>query len=435
MLPREPERGEKDKGEETDGHDGGWKKVGRKGKDKAITSFYVSNLQEDVNVPMIRNAVKSLGFEGVTDNMSIVNAITETRCGNSILQTNVAKYEKRSFVTRPTMPFKRPPSARQPQHPPNFGGTRTGISFAAAVSGNNIRIPNPPIPPPPPPITPPVQFKPVESMMSCNIYCLTGEVVDINILEDLHVLIHADEHISARTYYAGGLRVFLKFIDPKSAEAYLKQKHKWNRWFTYLKFGFIDEPNLERLARVKITGIPVHLRSDENITAIASKFGKVLTVDGHNWHAVDLSVGFTTILTSSWKLINAEVKGAFNDVIHTIGVIENDNSWEPLMDDSEEDPFQPDRVQIPFGPHPPKTPTRPRSPTNSDNTGPLGPDGEYGDSYIKRRRLEKPGSRLVDLIPPRQLITDFDPPTGADVFPNPIDLNVALPCKSRSGTS
>ncbi|KAL4569584.1 hypothetical protein LXL04_025225 [Taraxacum kok-saghyz] len=320
MLSREAKRREKDNAEETDGHDGGWKKVSRKGKNKAVITFYVSNLQEDITVLMIRNAVKSLGklvdvyipgrkdksgsffafvrFEGVTDSTSIVNAMNEIRCGNCILRTNVAKSEN--------------------------------------SAGNTNRNPNPPIPPlkkppPPPPTTPTVQLKSVESMTSCNNYCLTEEVVDVNLLEDLHVLIHDDEHIFARTYYAGGLRVILKFINPASAESYLKQKHKWNRWFTYLKHGFINEPNPERLARVNITGILVHLRSDENITAIVSKFRKVLTIDGHNWHTVDLSVGFATILTSSWKVINAEVKGVFNAIVHTIGVIENDNSWEPFM--------------------------------------------------------------------------------------------------------
>lgn len=97
---------------------------------------------------------------------------------------------------------------------------------------------------------------------------------------------------------------------------------------------FVDDQTNDRLARIKILGIPLYLRSDENISEIACKFGKVLEVEGHNWHSVDLSSCFATILTNSWKFVNEEVVIIFSGKQFHVSVRECEKKWEPFLDRS-----------------------------------------------------------------------------------------------------
>ncbi|KAL4564207.1 hypothetical protein LXL04_028263 [Taraxacum kok-saghyz] len=284
--------------------EGGWKRVSRRSKNKEIISFYVTNLPADVTVTTLRKAFHSYGkivdvyipgrkdksgsffafvrFEGVQDTVSMVDNLNKVRCGNCIVKTNVARYERRRETAKTSKSYTRPAITRQPQiFRQNAGTTRTWVSFVAAVSGPSDAPPTAQ-PPPPPSQIPPVQLKPVNSMVSCNNQCLIGEVKEFQMLSDIPKLLKIDGQTPARSYYTGGLKVILKFSCPTAAENYLQEEHKWNRWFKCMKSGFIEEVNQGRLAMVKIIGLPTHLRSEENVTAIASRFGKVLEADGHN---------------------------------------------------------------------------------------------------------------------------------------------------------
>ncbi|KAL4557851.1 hypothetical protein LXL04_036045 [Taraxacum kok-saghyz] len=310
--------------------DGGWSKVNRRRRNKEITSFYVTNLQADVTVVELRKAFHSHGklvdvyisgrkdksssffafvrFEGVKDTAMMVNNLNKVRCGNCIVKTNVARYEQRTEAIKNPKPYTRPAASRQPYtFRQNAGTTSTGFTFATVVSSGNNAPPNPKPNPPPPPI-PLVQMKPVNSMDSCNSMCLIGEVKEFQMLSDIPKLLKIDGQTPARSYYAGGLKVILKFSSPSAAAGYLQEHHKWNRWFNSMKSGFVEEDTL------------------------ASSFGRVLEADGHNWETLDVSVSFVVILTNSLKGINSELIGEISGKKVMVGVIEHENCWEPFLE-------------------------------------------------------------------------------------------------------
>lgn len=210
---------------------------------------------------------------------------------------------------------------------PTTSRLQIGISYAKVVSGNSYKHP-----PPPTSRIPPVHLNKVPSMESSFQSSLTDDIKDIELLKDLPKLLNAEKAIFADVHYPGGLRIILKFHRKVEAEEYLINEHNWNRWFVWLKFGSVhDYAMTERLAHVKITGLPVFLRSIENTTAIAIRFGRVVETDGHQWSSIDISVCYLTVLTNVWKHINDEIECEAGGRLFKVGIIEHDSSnWEPF---------------------------------------------------------------------------------------------------------
>ncbi|CAH1453204.1 unnamed protein product [Lactuca virosa] len=306
---------------ETDGRkgDGGeWVEVRRRNfqVNKIITSFYVSNLQDDVTNAMLKEAFHSFGnlvdvyipgrkdkagsffafikYKGVLDAAAMARTLDGVRCGQCITKVNVSKFEKKP-IHRPGMKFV---NKSQPPKMPFSGWNkiRDDRSFADVVGrrNNSSKVH-------PPPVVSEIKLSQVLAMeRSCNMILL-GEVTSFDLLNDLPNLLNADGCIPCQVFFAGGL-----------------------------KLGFNEELKFERQAWVKIIGLPIHLGSDANVTSIVSSLGKILEVDGQNWRCINLASAHARILTASKKLINEEVCCTFNGKSFCIGIVECVDVWEPF---------------------------------------------------------------------------------------------------------
>ncbi|CAH1418130.1 unnamed protein product [Lactuca virosa] len=251
----------------------------------------------------------------------MLSSLNQVRCGHYITKVNVAKYEKKPNPKLTRKPISRdvPPSNKKPAG--GWNKKYDGRSFADAVTGRRDAT------------------KSSSSILTKAIILnrvavmeiqstLMGEVNCFQLLSNLLKLINADGNIPCYVFYAGGLKAILKFSSGSKAEGYLNSKHSWNRWFKWLKLGIMEDVQFERVAWVKIIGLPIHLRSEENASLIVSNFGKVIEVDGcQNWCNIDLSSSYARILTSTRKLINEEVNCSFNGRIHSVGVVECEDIW------------------------------------------------------------------------------------------------------------
>lgn len=281
-------------------------------------------------------------FEGVKDIQVMLNSLNKVRCGHCILKVNMAKYEK-----NPTSKELVKPNCRvlYPRHKKSYDGwnkTSGRRSYADTVRGRS-GVPTTSSPPP----IPPVNLKSIKAMK--NLVSLLGEVTGFQLLSNLPKMINADGEIPCYAYYAGGLKVILKFSSLGAAERYLKNELLWNRWFKWLKPGISDDTQFERIAWVKLIGLPIHLRSDDNAILVASKFGKVIEVVGcQNWHGIDLSFANARILTPCRKLINNKILCSFNGKSFTVGLVECEDSWVPFSKfyESDSESFPQDNENI-----------------------------------------------------------------------------------------
>lgn len=342
-----------DKKMETISHDGdnggGWMQYRRKNvnMEKIITSFYVSNLSNDTTLDMLEEAFRGFGrladiyipgrkdkaglyfafvkYRGVKNPEELAKSLNGVKCGRCVTQVNVSKYDKKGIRYNPA-PQRRTTHQKEKIHHKTRSNTWDGRSFADVVTGKDSTILNIPKPPE----TPKVKLSRVAVMDSCEHLVLVGEAISLQHLIDLPKLIHADGEVPCELFYAGGLKVVLKFVSRHGAENYFKADYEWKKWFKWIKCGINAELNEERLAWVTLYGIPLHLRSDDNVIAIANQLGKVVEVDGQNWRCTDLSVSFARILTRDRKLINTVVNCEFNGKLYKVGVVERNEILDPI---------------------------------------------------------------------------------------------------------
>ncbi|CAH1452378.1 unnamed protein product [Lactuca virosa] len=347
MLPRKPDGRNKENGE--------WTEVrGRKQTNtsmKVITSYYVTNIPDGTCRYTLKEAFKNFGniidvyipgrkdkggayfgfvkFCGVKNAEELERSMQRVKCGHNILKVNISKYRKQNHSNKaPEMDRERdipvpPPSQNQKHNAWEIN--REGRTYADVAgaqkrtsSSMNTGIQH-------------VALKHVPAMMAWNSYALVREVLSLHHLTELPKLLEAECKYSKNLFYAGGMRVVIRFDLPKDAEIFLREENNWNRLLKWLRMGVFDEPNIERLAWIKITGVPISLRAEENFTLIANLFGEALQVEGQNWHNLDLSYDTACIITSSLTRINSMAICTFNNKSYKVGIVEYGYNWHPFF--------------------------------------------------------------------------------------------------------
>lgn len=255
VLPRKLD------GREFEKENDGWTEVrGRRYNvvsSKAITSFFVSNIPAGTNRFELNEAFKPFGritdvyipgrkdkggsyfgfvkFGGVKDVTTLERSMQSVRCNHCILKVNISKYEKKAQGRRNPLEFRRKDYVHaQPPYPPTSfheavnGMPKTGRSYAE-VAGVHHHAP----------FIPPlkshtVALKQVPAMQAWNNSALVGEVLSLQLLTEIPKLIESVNYFSINAFYAGGLRVVLRFDLPSHAQNFMQDEHNWNRWFNWL---------------------------------------------------------------------------------------------------------------------------------------------------------------------------------------------------------
>ncbi|CAH1416883.1 unnamed protein product [Lactuca virosa] len=104
------------------------------------------------------------------------------------------------------------------------------------------------------------------------------------------------------------------------------------------------DQDYERVAWLKITGVPLQLWEENNFSIIASRYCKVLNPFDGISNRRDYSMGKVGVLTSVRRWINDEITVNSNGSEFKVGVVEYTDDWSPFksapfdkVDDSEEE--------------------------------------------------------------------------------------------------
>nr|KAJ0218796.1 hypothetical protein LSAT_V11C300138180 [Lactuca sativa] len=124
--------------------------------------------------------------------------------------------------------------------------------------------------------------------------------------------------------------VGLRFQSPSDVDDFLANKTYWGMWFKDFKAGTDVSGVFDRLAWLRIVGLPVKLWDEEKFSRIASEFGKVVVPAEILPSMKDLSLSSICILTDHKKRINEEVLVELNKSILKVGVFESDFGWSPF---------------------------------------------------------------------------------------------------------
>ncbi|KAL4592392.1 hypothetical protein LXL04_005384 [Taraxacum kok-saghyz] len=150
---------------------------------------------------------------------------------------------------------------------------------------------------------------------------------------------HYSHFVNDTTKYLGGLRVAIRFDTTVEAREFLADELRWKEWFKWLERVDQKEMTYERIAWLKITGVPLRLWGGTNFSKIARRFGKVICPFDNISTRRDYSMGKVGVITSARTWINTVATIKVEGQEFQVGVVEYTDDWSPFK------PAQFDKVE------------------------------------------------------------------------------------------
>ncbi|KAF5783507.1 putative RNA recognition motif domain, nucleotide-binding alpha-beta plait domain superfamily [Helianthus annuus] len=138
-------------------------------------------------------------------------------------------------------------------------------------------------------------------------YALIGRCKDLIILRSLNLLL-AESRIKGVTLsYLGGLSMLLKFDEEDACSNFLLDHSVWKEWFFNLESWNCQSLPFERLAWVRILGVPKHLADNDVLNNVTEHFGKIVHGSQLETEDGDLSVSWIGLLVGKGNRIHNHV--------------------------------------------------------------------------------------------------------------------------------
>ncbi|KAM0044077.1 putative RNA recognition motif domain, nucleotide-binding alpha-beta plait domain superfamily [Helianthus debilis subsp. tardiflorus] len=210
-----------------------------------------------------------------------------------------------------------------------MAGHNWGRSFREVVQNSNRKDPEKPEVMVIPPST-------TETIKNNELKSLVGETKDIETLNDLNNVLEEGLRLS----YLGGLKVLIHFNSAKEAEDYLrKEVETWEKWFSRLYVWEGIPPIFERVAWIKILGVPASLWEKNIFNRIGERSGRLLVKSEASSEDGNLSEERVAILVNSGRRISDEFMLSWKEHKIKIWVEEISGQWVPdfLSNNDKED--------------------------------------------------------------------------------------------------
>ncbi|KAF5769642.1 hypothetical protein HanRHA438_Chr14g0661361 [Helianthus annuus] len=154
-------------------------------------------------------------------------------------------------------------------------------------------------------------------------------MVDFQCLKSIKVIVKEMSFQAIRFQYIGGLDLLITFSNVEWAIKFkvdalaLKDKFSMVTTWEGQVLGF------ERLAWLKIQGIPLHVLSNEVIDSVGGLFGRIVHKATRSENDVDLSYEYVGVLVGDGKRISEEIMLNWKDRKFRVWVSEDSDDWEP----------------------------------------------------------------------------------------------------------
>ncbi|KAF5809500.1 hypothetical protein HanXRQr2_Chr04g0157861 [Helianthus annuus] len=156
-----------------------------------------------------------------------------------------------------------------------------------------------------------------------------GRTVNLETLVDFDKLMRIAKVEFSRIQYLGGLTILISFPGIEEARRFLEAKKLWDPWFSKIDVWRGQSLHLERVAWLKLSGIPLHLLDTDLLSQIGALFGKVLHVPKGLEEEKDLSVCRVGILAGEAIRISEIIKVKWRNRGFRVLVEEELDDWIP----------------------------------------------------------------------------------------------------------
>ncbi|KAL4564865.1 hypothetical protein LXL04_028939 [Taraxacum kok-saghyz] len=305
------------------------------------TTYFVSNVPKDAKKAEIRSVFTKFGrltdvfmgtnrgkngkyyvfirFTEVEDTQELDNRLHGIIFRGRTLEVNLAKHRRKDLPRTHTQQHTLQTNHKryEPQPRTNFDKKfRDQRSYAQVMNNEAKNQPmNPPPPPPPIPSAQPLGpwRKPITIWQEAQTHewlrktSLIGEASSLTHLGHLPKLLRTWNGARIGVSYLGEMRVLLEFDNSVAAREFQDNKDRWKEYMNWIDEGEKVDIGSDRVAWIRIVGLPLHLWGKRNFAAITKEFGKTIAPFEAFTERVDLSCVKIGILTEKRLRINEEM--------------------------------------------------------------------------------------------------------------------------------
>ncbi|KAJ0485317.1 putative RNA recognition motif domain, nucleotide-binding alpha-beta plait domain superfamily [Helianthus annuus] len=146
---------------------------------------------------------------------------------------------------------------------------------------------------------------------------MVAKSVDLETLVDLNRLFRIAKVNYTNIQYLGGLSTLITFADESVAKNFLEAGDVWGPWFSKLDAWEGQSLSFERVAWIRLLGVPLHLLESDVVKMVGEGFGKVLYVPKSSGEEKDLSMGMVGVLVGEVDRIK-EFVGWWLMLVHLV---------------------------------------------------------------------------------------------------------------------
>ncbi|KAM0000850.1 putative RNA recognition motif domain, nucleotide-binding alpha-beta plait domain superfamily [Helianthus debilis subsp. tardiflorus] len=274
-------------------------------------------------------------YENVDNSVKMMEVLNKVRLKGAKLAVDMAKFRRDGLPfaagTNPEVPVKKDATTVKPPNPlgscshvkvnkPNTGDNRT---YSGVLTGSKADNPKP---------LKPLIFQGIKSK-SWNAWgskTLIVEAKSVHFLCNLLVITEKIDRFLTGIRYIGGLRVLMTFAQKIHCDAFLdRYNEKQSKWFSMVKQWEGADQFVDRIAWLRIDGVPVKAWDNKVFDTIARTFGHVVSPSGATIHDCNLSFEIVGVLVNHGREVVGDMSITWEGVDYKIWITEVMRDWVP----------------------------------------------------------------------------------------------------------
>ncbi|KAF5812977.1 hypothetical protein HanXRQr2_Chr03g0092811 [Helianthus annuus] len=156
---------------------------------------------------------------------------------------------------------------------------------------------------------------------------LIVRVIGLSTLVKLDKLFSVGEGMKVDLKYVGGLYMLVLFESFEGMVFFKDVNSNAKVWFSWIKVWVGQALPFERIAWLKITGVPIHLLDSEVFDSVGRFYGKVVHASSMSYEATDLTFDLVGVLVWEGDRINDSVSLRWKDRKFKVWVTEEQGDW------------------------------------------------------------------------------------------------------------
>ncbi|KAJ0520087.1 putative RNA recognition motif domain, nucleotide-binding alpha-beta plait domain superfamily [Helianthus annuus] len=159
----------------------------------------------------------------------------------------------------------------------------------------------------------------------CIMRAVIGEALDVAAVKNIQEMLDKGGYNECPVSHIGGLMFMVVFREKRLALEFIQRKDLWGDVLTSAELWEGEHLEFNRLAWIKILGVPLQICENKVFDKIGEAFGKVVRKSEFSWDVPDNSGATCGVITKSGLRINEEIVVRWNGKDHPVWILEVEN--------------------------------------------------------------------------------------------------------------